>query len=90
LICRALALTDKGGTRRRPEVELIGIPELDAAGESMAEIAYDAVRATLASLPRARRRDPDETAESIRRAVRSAIAEHWGKKPVCHVHVLAV
>jgi ribonuclease J len=54
----------------------------------MAEIAYDAVKATLESLPRARRRDPDETAESIRRAVRSAIAERWGKKPVCHVHVL--
>lgn len=34
LICRALALTDKGRTRRRPEVELIGIPELNAAGES--------------------------------------------------------
>jgi ribonuclease J len=90
MVTVALALTDKGEIAADPEVELIGIPELNAAGESMAEIAYDAVKATLESLPRARRRDPDETAESIRRAVRSAIAEHWGKKPVCHVHVLAV
>jgi ribonuclease J len=90
MVTVALALTDKGELAGDPEVELIGIPELDAAGESMAEIAYDAVKATLESLPRARRRDPDETAESIRRAVRAAIAERWGKKPVCHVHVLAV
>jgi ribonuclease J len=90
MVTVALALTDKGELAADPEVELIGIPELNAAGESMAEIAYDAVRSTLESLPRARRRDPDETAESIRRAVRSALAEHWGKKPVCHVHVLGV
>jgi ribonuclease J len=90
MVTVALAFTDKGELAGDPEVELIGIPELDAAGESMAEIAYDAVKATLESLPRARRRDPDETAESIRRAVRAALAERWGKKPVCHVHVLAV
>jgi len=90
MVTVALALTDKGELAGDPEVELIGIPELDAAGESMAEIAYDAVKTTFESLPRARRRDPDETAESIRRAVRAAIAERWGKKPVCHVHVLAV
>jgi ribonuclease J len=90
MVTVALALTEKGELAADPEVELIGIPELDAAGESMAEVAYDAVKATLESLPRARRRDPDETAESIRRAVRSAIAERWGKKPVCHVHVLGV
>jgi ribonuclease J len=90
MVTVALALTERGELVGDPEVELIGIPELDAAGESMAEVAYDAVKATLESLPRARRRDPDETAESIRRAVRSAIAERWGKKPVCHVHVLGV
>jgi ribonuclease J len=90
MVSVALALTDKGELVGDPEVELIGIPELDAAGESMAEIAYDAVKTTFESLPRARRRDPDETAESIRRAVRAAIAERWGKKPVCHVHVLSV
>jgi ribonuclease J len=88
MVTVALAMTDKGELAADPEVELIGIPELTAAGDSMAEVAYDAVMATIQSLARARRRDPDATAESIRRAVRSAIAEHWGKKPVCHVHVL--
>jgi ribonuclease J len=27
-------------------------------------------------------------AESVRRAVRGVIAQEWGKKPVCTVHVL--
>jgi ribonuclease J len=26
----------------------------------------------------------------VRRAVRAAISEHWGKKPLCLVHVLTV
>jgi len=41
-------------------------------------------------LPRPRRRDPDATAESVRRAVRASINEQWGKKPLCLVHVLTV
>ena len=45
---------------------------------------------TIQSLPRQRRRDPDSVGESVRRAVRSAVAERWGKKPMCHVHVLPV
>ena len=45
---------------------------------------------TVEGLPRARRRDPDAMAESVRRAVRAVINEHWGKKPICLVHVLTV
>jgi hypothetical protein len=26
----------------------------------------------------------------LRRAVRVAVAQRWGKKPMCHVHVLTV
>ena len=37
-----------------------------------------------------RRRDPDAVAEAVRRAVRAALAAHWSKKPICHVHVLEV
>ncbi len=38
----------------------------------------------------ARRRDADATAESVRRAVRSALNEQWGNKPICLVHVLTI
>jgi len=86
----ALAVTRRGDLAADPEVELKGIPSQAADGEAMADIAYGAVMATLESLPRARRGDPDALAEAVRGAVRSAIAQHWGKKPMCHVHVLAV
>jgi ribonuclease J len=86
----ALALTEKGGLASDPDVELVGIPEASAGGEPMADIAYDAVVQTFESLPKAKRRDPDTVAEAVRRGVRGAIRAHWGKKPVCFVHVLEV
>jgi ribonuclease J len=90
VISVALAVTDKGVLAADPEVDLTGIPDKDADGESLAEAAYDAVMSTFESLPKPRRRDPDSVAEAVRRAVRSAIAQRWRKKPVCHVHVLTV
>jgi ribonuclease J len=86
----ALALSEKGALVADPEIELIGIPETDAAGRPMADIARDAVEETFETLPKLRRGDPDSVAEAVRRAVRSAIAERWNKKPICHVHVLVV
>jgi ribonuclease J len=56
----------------------------------MAEIAREALEEAFEALPKPRRRDPDEVAEAIRRAVRGAIADRWNKKPICHVHVLTV
>ena len=86
----ALALTDKGEMVDDPSVDLIGIPERGRDGELMANTVYDAVIETFESLPRARRRDPDSVGEAVRRAIRSRLAERWGKKPMCHVHVLTV
>jgi ribonuclease J len=90
LVTVALALSEKGALVADPEVELFGIPENDAAGLAMSEIARDAVEDAFESLPRPRRRDQDAVAEAVRRAVRAAIAERWKKKPICHVHVLTV
>jgi len=90
IVSVALALSEKGTLVVDPEIELIGIPEADASGRSMADIARDAVEETFAALPKPRRQDPDEVAEAVRRAVRGAIAGRWNKKPICHVHVLEV
>lgn len=86
----AIAVTEKGEMVDEPEVDLVGIPEKTMAGEEIDDIVFDAVMSTFEGLPRARRRDPDAMAESVRRAVRSAVNEHWGKKPLCLVHVLEV
>ena len=90
MVSVALALSEKGALAADPEIELIGIPERDGGGALMVDIARDAVEEAFESLPKPRRRDPDEVAEAVRRAVRAAIAERWNKKPICHVHVLTV
>ena len=90
IVIVALAMTDKGALAANPEVELIGIPESTADGEPMVEVAYDAVVETFESLPKPRRRDPDSVEEAVRRGVRAAVAQRWGKKPQVTVHVLMV
>jgi ribonuclease J len=86
----AIAITDKGELVEDPSLDLIGIPERDRDGGLLHEAVYDAVLETLESLPRGRRRDPEAVAEAVRRAVRAAVTQRWGKKPMCHVHVLTV
>jgi ribonuclease J len=86
----AIAMTEKGELAGDPEVDLVGIPEKNTAGEAFDDIVFDVVVSTVEGLPRARRRDPDALAESVRRAVRGVLNEHWGKKPLCLVHVVEV
>lgn len=86
----AIAMTEQGELADDPEVDLVGVPEKNRAGEPFDDIVFDAVLSTIEGLPKARRRDPDALAESVRRAVRAVINEHWGKKPPCLVHVLTV
>jgi ribonuclease J len=90
LVVVALALDERGMLAADPEVELIGIPEADADGEKFDAIAYDAALDTVEQMPKQRRRDPEAIAESVRRAVRAAVAQRWGKKPICLVQVLVV
>jgi ribonuclease J len=90
IVSVAVAVNDKGQVLADPMVELIGIPDATADGQPMAELAYDAVLDTLETLPKPRRRDPDSVEEAVKRGVRAAIAQHWGKKPNVTVHVLIV
>src|SRR5437763_5122281 len=90
IVVVALALSDKGALLAGPDVELIGIPEVNADKQSMHAIAYDAALETFESLPKPRRRDPQAVEEAVKRGVRAAIAGHWQKKPICLVQVLVV
>jgi ribonuclease J len=71
-------------------IVVVSLPDNDADGEPMAEVAYTAAERTFEQLPRPRRRDPESVEEAVRRAVRAAVAERWGKKPWVTVHVLIV
>src|SRR5439155_262511 len=48
----AIAMTDKGELADDPEVDLVGIPEKNAAGEVIDEIVFDTVVSTVEGLPR--------------------------------------
>src|SRR6201996_2129795 len=54
----AIAMTDKGELAEEPEVDLVGIPEKNAAGEPLDDIVFDVIVSTVEGLPRAGRRDP--------------------------------
>ncbi len=83
----SLVIDAKGSALDEPKVSLIGIPEEDERGRSFSDIAETAAANTLDGLPRARRRDTEMVADAVKRAVRGAINERWGKKPIVEVVV---
>jgi len=90
MVSVALAVSGRGELICDPHVTLIGIPETDALGHRIEDIAYDAAVETFESMPRGRRRDPEAVADALRQAIRAALGAAWNKKPTCHVHVLEV
>jgi ribonuclease J len=86
----AVVMDARGELATDPDLELLGVPRSDIAGRALEEVAMDAVLDTIGSVPRPLRRDPEALAEAIRRAVRGAIAQAWGKKPICTVFVTVV
>lgn len=68
-----------------PDLVAFGLPEEDASGDLMEDILLDAAIEAIDSIPRARRKDLEVVRESVRRAVRAATNEAWGKKPVVTV-----
>jgi ribonuclease J len=48
-------------------------------------IAREAVIGTIESIPRPRRKNAAMVSEAVRRGVRAAVNQAWGKKPVCSV-----
>jgi ribonuclease J len=85
IVCVSVVLTTKGELVSDPDVALVGLPEEDNQGIPIWEIAREAAIGTVESIPRPRRKDPDLVAEAVRRGVRAAINQAWGKKPMCTV-----
>jgi ribonuclease J len=73
-----------------PELVPFGVPEVDDEGELLEDLLYDAAVGAVQSIPREKRRDLAMVREAIRRAVRSAANEAWGKKPIVTVFVTKV
>jgi ribonuclease J len=84
-IAVSLVLSDKGALLADPEVAVTGLPATDAQGTSFSDIARDAAIGAIESIPRPRRKDQALVSEAVRRSVRAAVNQAWGKKPMCSV-----
>ena len=88
IVVVALLRSGRGEIGPEAEIQLDGVPALAAGGMAMADLVREAVEATIASIPRARRRDGELVREAVRRAVRSAVEDAWGKRPIARVLLL--
>jgi ribonuclease J len=87
IVVVALTLGKKGEPIGEPDCVIDGVPFETGEGDSMEDVVLDAVEGTLESIPPARRKDVELVRDAIRRAVRSAVAQEWGKKPVVKVMI---
>lgn len=83
----ALVMDEKGNAMGDPQVALVGIPDEDERGRSFADTVEAAAQNTFEGLPRARRKDREMVADAVKRAVRGAVNERWGKKPIVEVRI---
>lgn len=81
----SLVISRRGDVLGEPGLVLEGIPAADADGEAMREVVFDAIDGTFRSIPPKRRSDLAMLQEAVQKAVRAAINEAWGKKPVVKV-----
>jgi len=82
-----VVLDDRHDIAGDPDIVAIGVAKADARGKPLEDLMLDAAIGAIESIPRARRKDLDLVAEAVRRAVRAAANEAWGKKPVVTVFV---
>ncbi len=85
LVAVAMAVDQRGNVIGDLDVACDGVPEHDGRGEAMEDIVLDAVDGTIDSIPPKRRRDLELLREAVRRSVRSAVDNAWGKKPIVKV-----
>ena len=87
IVIVSLCLSRRGELLSEPQAVLDGVPTETAKGEAMLDVVLDAVDGTLRSIPGQGRKSAELVAEAVRRAVRAAVNETWGKKPICKVMV---
>ncbi|MEP9388552.1 ribonuclease J [Mesorhizobium sp. KR9-304] len=82
-----VVLDEKYAMAGDPDIVAIGVAKLNQRGEALEELMLTAAIGAFESIPRQRRKDLDLVQEAVRRAVRGAAIEAWGKKPLVTVFV---
>jgi ribonuclease J len=87
IVVVALVLGKKGEVIGEPDCVIDGVPFETDHGDSMEDVVLDAVDGTMESIPPGRRKDVELVRDAVRRAVRAAVAQEWGKKPIVKVMI---
>ncbi|PZO76767.1 MAG: MBL fold metallo-hydrolase [Mesorhizobium amorphae] len=82
-----VVLDDRYELAGEPDIVAIGVASTSRDGESIEELMLDAAIEAFDSIPKGRRKDLDLVSEAVRRAVRNAANDAWGKKPLVTVFV---
>jgi ribonuclease J len=90
IVSVAIAIDDKGNIAGDLEIACMGLPPKTVDGDTFDDVVNDAVLDLVENMPKQRRRDPEGLRNSIEKAVRGAVGEEWGKKPVVHALVIEV
>lgn len=90
IVAVSLVVNRRGEVMGEPQAELDGVPESGIDGYPMQDRVLDAISGCLKSMPVAKRRETEILREAVRRSVRSAVDEVWGKKPIVKVLITVV
>lgn len=82
----SLVVDKKGDLIAAPSWSELGVPHEKDSGE-LNEIVEKAINGTFKSIPAKRRSDKKTLKEALRRSIRAALREYWGKKPVVTIHL---
>jgi len=85
----AMASDHQGRRAAPPAISLIGLVE-EAAAITAAPFFRDAVERAVDALPAAARRDDDTVRDVIRRTLRRAINERFGKRPLIETQLVRI
>jgi len=90
IVVVGLALSRRGELVGEPDAEIDGVPYETVDGYAMEDVVLDAVEGTLKSIPPGRRKDVELVRDAVRRGVRAAVDQVWGKKPIVKVLITVV
>ena len=84
-----LVLHRQGRLAAPPAISLIGLVE-EAAASAALPFLRDAAQRALEELPAGQRRDDDVVHDAVRRTLRRAIDERFGKRPLIEIHLVRI
>jgi ribonuclease J len=84
----SLVLDRRGRLAAPPAVSLIGVVE--NAAEAAAPVLRSTVERALVDMPAGQRHDDDTVREAVQRALRRALNERFGKRPLIEIHLVRI